>query len=442
MTRSQKVFAAKAGIVLAVPTVILAYAGGPPAKTTGAPGERVCTACHNGTLNSGGGMVAVSFADGNASYSPGVTKRVRVQITDSAALVYGFEMSARIAANPSQAAGTFAPSDATTKVLCEDDNDRPATGCPAATPLEYIEHAGPFANLSTTGTYEFDWVAPTADSGSVTFFVAAVAANGNRAPSGDHVYIASLTIPSPTSTSAPVINDAGVVNAAGFGGSVTTGSWVSIYGQNLAGAAKTWDGLIVNGVFPTSIDGVSVTVNGKAAPVNYISPSQINVQSPDDSSMGPVAVQVTNANGTSNAARVTLQSVSPGLFTFPGNGKRYVSATLSSQGLYYGSPDLLPGVNAKVAAPGDVVELWGTGFGPTQEPRPIGSIVTEPSETQSPVTVQIGSTQVAASYSGLVGAGLYQINVAVPDLPDGEYPVVAIVNGVSSQAGALLQIQH
>ena len=230
MTRSQKIFAAKAGLVLAVPTVILAYAGGPPGKTTGAPGERVCTACHSGTLNSGGGKVAVTFADGNSSYSPGVTKRVRVQITDSTALVYGFEMSARMAADPSKPAGTFAPSDATTKVLCEDDNDRPAAGCPAAAPLEYIEHAGPFANLSTSGTYEFDWVAPAADSGSVTFFVATVAANGNRAPSGDHVYIASLTIPSPTSTNAPVISDAGVVDAAGFGGSITPGSWVSIYG--------------------------------------------------------------------------------------------------------------------------------------------------------------------------------------------------------------------
>jgi uncharacterized protein (TIGR03437 family) len=95
-----------------------------------------------------------------------------------------------------------------------------------------------------------------------------------------------------------------------------------------------------------------------------------------------------------------------------------------------------------VAAPGDVVELWGTGFGPTKEVRPIGSIVTQPSETQSPVTLQIGTVQVPASYAGLVAAGLYQVNVAVPDLPDGEYSVVATVNGVASQQGVLLQIKR
>lgn len=99
-------------------------------------------------------------------------------------------------------------------------------------------------------------------------------------------------------------------------------------------------------------------------------------------------------------------------------------------------------MTSKVAAPGDVVELWGTGFGPTKDSRPIGSIVTQPSETQTPVTVQIGTAQITASYAGLVGAGLYQVNVQVPDLPDGEYPVIATVNGVSSQQGVLLQIKH
>ena len=444
MTRSQKIFAAKAAIALAVPVVIFGYAEGPPTGKTGAPGEDNCTACHIGTaVNGGGGKVEISFADGAATYTPGGTKHIQVEITDAVAVVYGFEMTARLASDTSKQAGTFKPSDGTTKVLCSDDADRPDGGCASTTPLEYIEHAGPFSNLSKTGKYEFDWVAPSSDAGSVTFYFAANAANGNHAPTGDHIYTSSMTITAASgTTNPPVINDGGVVSAASGATSVTAGSWVSIFGQNLASSTKNWNGLINNGNFPTTIDGVSVTVNGKTAPVNYISPTQINVQAPDDSASGPVAVIVTTSNGASNAGQVTLQAISPGLFSFAGNGKKYASATLSSQHLYYGSADLLPGVTSKIAAPGDVVELWGTGLGPTKDSRPIGSVVTEPSDTQTPVTVQIGTAQIQASFAGLVGAGLYQVNVQVPDLPDGEYPVIATVNGVSSPQGVLLQIKH
>lgn len=444
MTRTHRLFAVKAAIALAVPVVIFGYAEGPPTGKTGAPGEGNCTACHVGTaVNGGGGKVEISFADGAASYTPGGTKHIQVEITDPVAVVYGFEMSARLATDATKQAGTFKPSDAKTKVLCSDDADRPDAGCAATSPLEYIEHAGPFSNLSTTGKYEFDWVAPAAGSGSVTFYFAANAANGNHAPTGDHIYTSSVTITAAGGSSGtPAISDGGVVNAASSVTTITPGSWVSIYGQHLASSTKDWTGLIDNGVFPTAIDNVSVTINGKAAPVNFISPLQINVQAPDDSSTGPVTVQVKTDDGTSNAGQVTLQAISPGLFSFAGNGKKYASATLSASNLYYGSADLLPGVASKVAAPGDVVELWGTGFGPTKESRPIGSIVTQPSETQSPVTVQIGSAQVPASFAGLVGAGLYQVNVTVPDMPDGEYSVIATVNGISSQQGVLLQIKH
>jgi len=444
MTRSQKIFAAKAAIILAVPVIILGYAEGPPAGVTGAPGEGNCTGCHIGTVvNAGGGKVEITFADGMATYTPGSTKHVQVNITDSAAVVYGFEMTARLASDTSKQAGSFNPTDATTKVLCSDDSDRPAGGCTSTSPIEYIEHAGPFSNLSRNGKYEFDWMAPAADSGSITFYVSANAANGNRTQSGDHIYTSSVTITAASASGgAAVIGEGGVVNAASGSTTVTPGSWVSIFGQNLAPSTKNWDGLIVNGVFPLAIEGVSVTVNGKAASVNYVSSSQINIQAPDDTSTGPVAVRVTTPSGASNNGQVTLQAVSPGLFSFSGNGKHYASATLSSENLYYGSNDLLPGVKSKIAAPNDVVELWGTGFGPTKESMPAGSVVPRPSETQAPVMVQIGTVQVPAIFAGLVGAGLYQINVAVPELPDGEYPVTATVSGVSSQQGVLLQISH
>jgi uncharacterized protein (TIGR03437 family) len=78
---------------------------------------------------------------------------------------------------------------------------------------------------------------------------------------------------------------------------------VSIFGSNLASAgdARLWNSSteIVNGKFPLSLDNTSVTVNGKSAAVEYIQPSQVNIQAPDDTAVGPVQVVVTTPSGSS-----------------------------------------------------------------------------------------------------------------------------------------------
>ena len=59
---------------------------------------------------------------------------------------------------------------------------------------------------------------------------------------------------------------------------------------------------IVNGKLPLSLDGTSVTVDGKAAVVEYISPGQaVNIQLPDDTALGPVPIVVTTAAGASSS---------------------------------------------------------------------------------------------------------------------------------------------
>ena len=71
---------------------------------------------------------------------------------------------------------------------------------------------------------------------------------------------------------------------------------------------------IVDDAIPTMLAGVSVQINGKSAFVYYVSPTQINVLSPSDSSLGSVPVTVTNSAGASTVALTTLQSLSPALF--------------------------------------------------------------------------------------------------------------------------------
>src|SRR6266536_3436005 len=96
-------------------------------------------------------------------------------------------------------------------------------------------------------------------------------------------------------------------------------------GTNLAGTTRTWNAAdIVNGFLPAALDGVSVKINGHAAPVEYVSPTQINVQAPGDSSLGSVPVEVTYNGVTGAAASATLQSVAPAFFLWSG---KYAVAT-------------------------------------------------------------------------------------------------------------------
>ena len=137
--------------------------------------------------------------------------------------------------------------------------------------------------------------------------------------------------------------------ASGLG--VSPGSWVAIRGTNLAGNTRSWNSDdFVGGALPTQLDGVSVRIDGKPAYVSYISPSQINVQAPADSALGPVPVEV-NCNGsTSPAGTAQLQAVSPAFFLWSG---KYAVATRLDYSLVgpAGLFDQLTTVPAKPATP-------------------------------------------------------------------------------------------
>jgi uncharacterized protein (TIGR03437 family) len=83
----------------------------------------------------------------------------------------------------------------------------------------------------------------------------------------------------------------GVTGVGAVSGMAQSGSWVSIYGQNLSATTRSWNAADFSGnSLPTTLDGVTVTINGKVASVYYVSPVQLNVQAPADSSFGAVQV--------------------------------------------------------------------------------------------------------------------------------------------------------
>lgn len=256
---------------------------------------------------------------------------------------------------------------------------------------------------------------------------------------GTYGTIFSLTIPA--SAPAPPASINSIVNDAGFqaGGPITSGSWVAVFGSNLApaGDARQWNtSEILNGKLPTVLDGTSVTVNGKSAAVVFISPTQLNIQPPDDAAIGPVQVVVTTAaKGLSASFTVNYAQFAPGLFPAK---SLYIAAQHADNSYVGGYPGATP------AKPGEVIILWGTGFGSANPPVPAGQVFTGASKLVNIVTVTIGGQPAPVDFAGVVGAGLVQINVHVPlTINNGDAAVVATVGGVATQpTGNLISVHN
>jgi uncharacterized protein (TIGR03437 family) len=246
-----------------------------------------------------------------------------------------------------------------------------------------------------------------------------------------------------TPGTAPAISPGGVVPVYSPVPTIQPGSWVSIYGSNLASGTAIW-----NGNFPKSLGGTSVTIDGKPAYLWYVSPTQINLQAPDDTATGPVQVVVTTASGTA-ASTVTLAPYGPS-FSLLGDATHVVAeiATPNGAGAYGGGTyDLLGpsgtfSFNTRPVKAGETLVLFGVGFGPTAPQVPAGQVFTGAASTTSPVTVTIGGVAANVVFSGLTGAGLYQINLTVPPgTGSGDQALQATVNGVQTPPGPVVNVQ-
>ena len=255
----------------------------------------------------------------------------------------------------------------------------------------------------------------------------------------------SLTLPVGAITGTTI---AYVENAASYLPGFSQGSWVTITGANLAGTTRIWTAADFSGAnLPTTLSQVSVTIDGKPAYVYFISPTQINVLAPADTAQGPVPVQVTYAGNASNTLMATIASFSPALFMFSPDGGKYVAA-VRIDGQYIGPTSLYPGATSSTGGPftipanvGDTLELYGTGFGPTNPTTNFAQTFSGAPVTTNTVTATIGGVAANVSFAGLVAPGEYQFNIVVPNVPAGDNLVVLKVNGLTTQANAYLTVQ-
>jgi len=193
---------------------------------------------------------------------------------------------------------------------------------------------------------------------------------------------------------------------------------------------------------------VSVTIDSKPAYLWYVSPTQINAQAPDDAAAGTVKVVVTTPGGSASST-VTLAQFGPSFSLLDAKHVAGIILRSNGSGAYGGGTyDILGpsgsslGYATVAAKAGDVVELFGVGFGPTSPTVLSGQLFSSTAPTTNPVNLLINNVSVTPSFAGLSSAGLYQINLTVPAGPStGDVPLVATVGGVQTQSGVVISLQ-
>jgi len=215
-----------------------------------------------------------------------------------------------------------------------------------------------------------------------------------------------------------------VVNAASLLTFLSPGALVSVRGSHLTGPtmSTTYDD---TGLYPTSIASTSVTFNGIAAPLLYVSPGQINVIAPF-ALAGQTSAKVTvqRFDQVSSTITVPLQDTSPGVFASTQNG--------TGQGaiLQQGSNGLFtPNSSANPAPRGAALELFATGAGVWTPPAQSDIFLFPEDFKTQPVSVTIGGQPAKILYAGTQGTqatwSVLQVNAIVPTgVGSGPQPVV------------------
>jgi uncharacterized protein (TIGR03437 family) len=208
----------------------------------------------------------------------------------------------------------------------------------------------------------------------------------------------------------------GVGNGFTFQDGESPGAFVVIAGTNLASAVLSAAGVGL----PTELGATVVLLDGTPIPLYYVSPTQINAQIPVDAVVSLASIMVVNGTEVSNRREFPVKAAAPGIPAHVING----DGSVNSQG--------------NAAAVGSLMTVYFTGIGPVT--NAVGSGMAAPvsplSNAQLEVTVAIGAKGIKPSFAGLSpgSIGLAQVNVQVPLLTEGNYPLVITVGGVESNS--------
>ena len=237
---------------------------------------------------------------------------------------------------------------------------------------------------------------------------------------------------------------------------------MEIYGCDLTNSTALWN--FQGATAPTNIAGVTVSVGGFSANLDYVSPTQVNALIPMELPAGSQTVYVFSSTGanngfttSSNGFQVNVAQTSPGLWAPPEllfGAKQYVGALFKD-----GSGLVLPpgavltgdfaGIPSRPALPGDVIVLYGVGFGPVCVTAvagcaaiPDGQVVTQANTLETSMNVVFGGaagTLADLTYAGLAlnSVGVYEIDLVVPEIPASNVTALSFSLGTSASTQTL-----
>ena len=268
------------------------------------------------------------------------------------------------------------------------------------------------------------WLNVSALSGTGPAFLQ-VSANATGLAPG--LYQATLYLQSPDTVpqmaEIPVqfVVPGAAVNGASFAAGAAPGMTLSVFGSGLASTTASASAVPL----AITMAGTTATVNGIAAPLYFVSPSQVNLQVPYEVKPGNATVAINSAAGGSFSQSIYIMPTAPGIFT-------------TSDGRY-----IVPQVSV---LPGNYATLYLTGAGAVSPPiatgaaPPAGSAVSSLPKPVGYVEVYIGGESAQVSFAGIPDllVGVTQVNFRVPsDMKSGDQPVVVVVGNASSQTAYL-----
>jgi uncharacterized protein (TIGR03437 family) len=214
-------------------------------------------------------------------------------------------------------------------------------------------------------------------------------------------------------------------NAASGQIAAAPGMLLSVFGTNIASSVGSGGLSATTLPLTNSLGGVTATLAGIAAPLFFVSPSQVNLQVPYDAPLGGQLLKITS-NGQTSLFSVGIAPAAPGIFINPqtgltvpfGNGGRGKTLTLFITGDGPISPTLASGATPPSTTPA------------SQLPAPV-----------LPVTMTIGGVNAPIVFRGIPSGnvGVTQINFTIPNTaPLGVQPVVVSVGNVPSPAAYIV----
>ena len=235
----------------------------------------------------------------------------------------------------------------------------------------------------------------------------------------------------------PAISEGGILNGASFapGQAVARGSLVSIFGTDLAGGLTSASSIPLS----TTLADVSVTFNGMAAPILFVSPGQINAQIPWEvlgggASSGMATAIVRRGGASSQPRDFQIAPFSPGIFSVQfGVGN---AIAVNPDGSLAAPENSIMGVRTQPARIGDTIIVYANGLGVTDPPgRTANNSVDALRRTTTVPTVLIGGVEAQVPFSGLAPefVGVNQLNVVVPSgVMPGVVPIQLRMGGITT----------